>query len=396
MYLQRVVAQAPSRAPARSRAGVILAIAAASMTGHILGWSYVGYDVGRWLLPWYDHILVQGRIGAFATPFSNYTPPYLYLMSAASLLDGLLSPLAAIKLLSVAGTGALAAATYHLLGTLGIERRGEKAALVFLLPTTLLNAPVLAQCDAMWAAAAIMVVAEAVRRRAAPLLLWSGVAVALKLQAAFIAPFVLAWLLAEKVPLRLWVIPPAVYAAAMAPAWLLGWPAVDLATVYFRQAQYFNTIGNASNPWIFAGLFPAQTVVAFAWVGFAAAMLAVAAYIRTFASRHIGPRDILLAALLSSILLPFFLPKMHERYFFLADILALSYAWAVRDRHSILLAIAVQAASVLALLGYFLDTAALPMIGCLLMILVLAGTVARLTPLRDGPAAEPTPRLSAA
>lgn len=367
------------REGARSRPHVILLILAAAFACHAAGWNYIGYDVGRWLLPWYGHIQEHGRLGAFAAPFSNYSPPYLYLLSFASLADGLLSPVAIIKLLSVAGTVMLAAALYHLLGALKVSRRGEKAALVLLLPTTLLNAPVLGQCDAMWAAAAICAVAEAVRARPVATLLWCGLAVAVKLQAIFLAPFIIAWLLAERIPLRLWLLPIFSYGAAMAPAWLLGWPAADLVTIYLRQAQYFNTIGNAANPWIFAGALRERAFELF-WVGYALGLVAIAAFTWYFARRRLDSSRLVLAALLSSMILPFLLPKMHERYFFLADILALVYAWTARTREGATIAIAVQAASLLALLGYFLSTPVYPMLGCMLLMLALAAISREFTP----------------
>jgi len=369
--------------PQRSRPGVILAIAVASLAAHCIGWTYIGYDVGRWLLPWYGHIIDQGPLGAFAAPFSNYTPPYLYLLSAVSLLDGLLSPVTLIKLLSVAGTGALALATYYLLGPLGVQRRGEKACLIFLLPTTLLNAPVLAQCDAMWAAVAVAALAESVRRRPAAVLAWCGLALALKLQAVFLAPFVVAWLLAERVRPQFWLIPPAVYCAAMAPAWLLGWPASHLATIYLRQSQYFNTIGNASNPWIFATGLDPQALQGLIWAGCLAGLIAAAVYIWSFSRHRFDPARLVPAALLSAMLLPFILPKMHERYFFLADILALIYAWTARTREAAMIAVAVQASSILAVTGYFLRTPFFAMIGCLLLILALVAVARDLLPANE-------------
>ena len=50
-------------------------------------------------------------------------------------------------------------------------------------------------------------------------------------------------------------------------------------------------------------------------------------------------------------LLPFLLPKMHERFFFLADVLALAFVALRRDRLSWAVFLLVETASVAALLG---------------------------------------------
>jgi hypothetical protein len=57
-------------------------------------------------------------------------------------------------------------------------------------------------------------------------------------------------------------------------------------------------------------------------------------------------------ALLSALLIPYLLPNMHERYFFLGDVLAFTAAYVRRDRISLVIALLVQAASFLSIVGY--------------------------------------------
>src|SRR6476659_8863983 len=94
------------------RLPVTLAIA---LTMHLALWPLIGADLGVYLVPWWRHIVDTGPIAAFAAPFSNYNPPYLYLLAAVTQLAGPIFPVDAIKLLSLAGTGAMAAALYRLL-----------------------------------------------------------------------------------------------------------------------------------------------------------------------------------------------------------------------------------------------------------------------------------------
>lgn len=78
------------------------------------------------------------------------------------------------------------------------------------------------------------------------------------------------------------------------------------------------------------------------------------------------------AALLSSMMLPWLLPKMHERFFFLADIIAFALAWLCSDRKSGLIFLGVQGASVLAMLSYATGTKTFAMAGALLTTIVIA------------------------
>lgn len=343
---------------------------------HAVCWTTVPPDMNLFLFPWYQHILEHGPVGAFAAPFSNYTPPYLYLLAAASLVDGLLPPLTAIKLLSVAGTAFLAYAVAGLLEALGSDRRG--ALLVFLLPSVTLNSALLGQCDALWAGGCILAIAAMVRGRTVAALIWCGVAVAFKAQAAFIAPLIIGALIGRRTAWWQWAIPPLVYAALMLPAWLAGWPAADLSAIYLRQAGWFETPGNLANPWNWATQFAPAAAKDLYVAGYAAAVAAAAA-IGAYAARFSGrPRALALLALISALAIPFLLPKMHERYYFLADALALALALAFSERRVWLAAAAVQLASLFALGSYIYNWPTPVLAGSLLAPAALAGLAIRL------------------
>lgn len=320
---------------------------------YTLVWPVTSGDMRGWLVPWYEHIMAKGRVATFSIPFANYTPPYLYLLSAMTLLDGVMPVISLIKLLSVIGACALAAAAYHLLRALHTPNALQAGAWVLLLPSVVFNAPILGQSDVIWTAACLMAVAEAIKDRVRPMLFWCGVAVAFKAQAVFIAPFVMAVLIERRTPVYLWTIPPAVFAVAMLPAWAAGWPAQDLATIYLRQAVWSpGFVGNAANPWSIAEYIGAGAAAAeFLWLGFAAAAIATIAYLGFYTRHRLLPHELLTAALLSSMMLPFLLPKMHERFFFLADILAFAFAWTVRSRSAVAVAVLVQLSSVMAAAG---------------------------------------------
>jgi len=43
-------------------------------------------DFAVYFYPWLDHIHASGPVSAFREPFANYSPPYLYLLAAVSVL----------------------------------------------------------------------------------------------------------------------------------------------------------------------------------------------------------------------------------------------------------------------------------------------------------------------
>ncbi|MES2989092.1 MAG: hypothetical protein V4808_14410 [Pseudomonadota bacterium] len=298
--------------------------AAVALLFAALSWPLYGIDVQNYLLPWFGHIRATGPVAAFAEPFGNYSPPYLYLMAAVSPLAGLIEAPALLKLLSFAGHLVLVAAAARLLRTLGHAHPWRAAACIGLAPSLFVNPAILVQCDALWAAALLVALTAAIDRRHAAMFGWCGLAFAIKLQAGFAAPFFLALALARHVPLRLWLFAPLMAFATLVPAWAMGWPLADLLGIYLRQSQFDITQPlNAPNIWTILAVLPAGGLL----VGMAAPAAAAAAlgYVALFRQRlaEADPVVLIRAALLCALIVPGLLPRMHERYFFLSDLLAL-------------------------------------------------------------------------
>jgi Gpi18-like mannosyltransferase len=139
-------------------------------------------------------------------------------------------------------------------------------------------------------------------------------------------------------------LPAIIYLLAVAPAALAGWPLSDLLTIYLKQPQ-FDWIGDAPNMWAIAAALrvPGSDIYVFGYV-----LGALGAGSILFIQR----RDPLNVALLSALLIPFLLPKMLERFFFLADLLSLAIAYTRRDRTSIAVAVTVQCGSFFSIVAY--------------------------------------------
>ena len=272
--------------------------------------------------------------------------PIMWLRHSAD--PGLLPGAALIKIAALAGIVVLAIAIFQLLRTLGVAHAARWAALIMLMPTTMLNAALRGQCDAIWAAPCIAALDAAIGRRHRAMLLWCGIALAIKVQAILFAPFVIALLLQRRVPIRLWFIAPAAFMALAIPAWFMGRP--DLATLYLRQAGGFPLLSiDAPNVWfVVETLFPSDALK-LSGLATAAAIGACAFYIARFSVQMPSGHRALPVALLALLITAGLLPYMQARYFFLADIVAFVWAATSGNRRAWLVAILVQAGSTLAI-----------------------------------------------
>lgn len=300
--------------------------------------TYQPPDFDVFLIPWVDHIRLHGPIGAFSEPFGNYSPPYLYLLALFSMLN--VSAFTAIKLLALACLGWLAFAVIRLVKAIGGDDPVLAGTFLLCLPTSVANGPLLAQCDSLWVGACLLSLAAAVERRTIPMAVWAGIAFAFKAQAAFIAPLILLLVVRE----RKWsalAIPPLIYLAAVIPAWIAGWPILDLLTIYFDQASA-EFRGNAPNLWAIP-----------TYMGWRSDLLAYALAVIALVTFWLRPpKDVLVAGLLCALIFAFLLPKMHERYFFLAEALAFVLAYHRREKWSIAICVLLQIGSVLSLFAY--------------------------------------------
>jgi len=70
-------------------------------------WRNLNYDLTAYLSPWYSFIVEHGRFKALGLNFSDYAPPYLYLLSIGTLADRLgFNPVTIIRGIAVAGNAA--------------------------------------------------------------------------------------------------------------------------------------------------------------------------------------------------------------------------------------------------------------------------------------------------
>jgi Gpi18-like mannosyltransferase len=288
-------------------------------------------DLTYYFIPWLNAVEAGGA-SSLSGEFSMYTPPYIYLLYLVSGLAPVVGAVAAIKLINLPFVAALAAGVGLIVsGVSGRREPGLLAACVLCVtPTVLVNAFAWGQSDAIYTCFLMFCVYSAMSGKATLAALMFGLALAFKLQAIFLAPFVIYLLLTRQMRMRHAVLIPAAYLLMMVPAALAGRSWRSLLAIYYGQANDGRDLSYfAPNPWRFVEalhLIPYEAgVIAGTLLGALAALAIVVLGLRM----PRGHRATLLVATLSAACIPYVLPKMHDRYFFIADVLtlALAFAW---------------------------------------------------------------------
>ena len=338
---------------------------------------YQSDDYLTFLAPWTQFFRDNGGFAALRYSLGNYNPPYMYFLALFSYFD--ISELYLIKLLSVLFDVLLAWACMKLLGLY----TGSRAKLlgVFLavlyLPTVVINGAYWAQCDSIYAFFGIFALYLGLRGRGCASMVSLAACFAFKLQAVFIIPVFFILLLAKRIRWRELLVFPAAYIVFMLPALIAGRPFIETMTLYFSQA---GTVGDAMN-------YNAPSLTSmFQWSGNTegwAMLLIAAAFALVLASyivaavkrRELDDTVILGFALLLSMGIPYLLPHMHDRYFFISGVLAIVLAF--RDRRFFPVPLLAELASLHCYYAYFVRYYLVqPRIGGIFMLIALLLTAA--------------------
>src|SRR5207253_2066775 len=161
------------------------------------------------------------------------------------------------------------------------------------------------------------------------------------------APVIVGAMIGRGAPWWHWSVPALVFLATLVPPWLMGWPGLKLLTVYVDQAAWVRIPGRLANPWMLGTIFVDHESRNWFPLGYAAAG-AASVVLAALAARHArNPRALILLGALAGTALPFLLPKMLERYYFLGDVMTLALVLSLRSRPALYAMCAVQIASIL-------------------------------------------------
>jgi Gpi18-like mannosyltransferase len=293
--------------------------------------TYETLDYQDWIRVWIDSLRQTGPWKGLGQEIwsCNYNVPYLYFLaifSQSSIYDLLL-----VKLLSILFDVLLAWAVMELVGlfTQSPARRLTAFIGVLWLPTVYLNGALWGQCDVIYATFAVLSVYLMLSGRPCWSIAAIAVSVSFKLQAIFLLPAYFLFLIAKRVKLWQLLIFPLTYVATILPAVLAGRSFLELLTLYYNNTSTIGDGLNYNSSSLYALLnFDGMSTQAAGRIGIVLAFfLCAGVYVWLLIRRDdIDDRALLGVCVLFCIGVPFLLPHMHDRYFFMADVLTFALA----------------------------------------------------------------------
>ncbi len=194
----------------------------------------------------------------------------------------------------------------------------------FILPTVLFNSSGWGQIDSLYTSFLLLCTYLLLKEKPFWAMVAFGMAFSFKSQSIFLLPFLGILFLKGRIRWHHFLLIPAVYVILGIPAALIGrsWPSI--LTIYLGQLGQFRVLSmNAPNLYIFiANSF--YDIGLKIGLGIFLLAMAIWGWINWHAKITGTHRQIMLMALAVLALVPFVLPKMHDRYFYPVDVF--SYA----------------------------------------------------------------------
>lgn len=303
-------------------------VAVCALSLRLVNFGFHSADYDNFLLPWFLELREGGGLRALGLSIGNYNVPYLLILALLTYLR--VEPLYSIKAVSVLFDMLLAVAAARFMLALlreGERRRAKAAAFlafsaVLLLPTVFLNSAYWAQCDSIYTAFLLFSLTKLVREQYTAAFVLFSAALTFKLQALFFLPVLLLLYLSRRrfsVLQLLWI--PAVFVLSSLPALLAGRGVKDTLTIYFEQMREYPRLA-MGYPNIYYILRGEYRLFADAGVAAVVCVFAVFAVWLLYAGHPVRRETLPLLTLWCVLVCVMFLPAMHERYAYFADVLS--------------------------------------------------------------------------
>jgi Gpi18-like mannosyltransferase len=296
-----------------------------------LRWTLFGihtWDYDKHFSIWYDFIHAHGGFAALKYDFSNYNVSYFYLLAIGTYIP--LPKIIVIKLIPVCFDALIALFVYLIVRLKYKESYLPIIAslIVLFTPTVFLTSAVWGQFESIYVSLSLGSLYFLLRKQPFWAFVVFGLAVSFKPQAIFLFPLLFVLVITGEIRKRYFLIIPIVYLITVLPVCLIGRGFIDVLTTYRSRTDNGGQLLTLNAPNIFQWL-PAGPYYPWESAGIILALsgAGILSFVVLTSRRKITNEIMLKLALVFTLVVPFLLPEVHERYFYLADMIALVYVF---------------------------------------------------------------------
>lgn len=290
---------------------------------------YVSKDYTIFLSKWFEYIKNNGGILALKDEIGNYNVPYYYILAFLTYLP--INSLTSIKLVSIIFDIIISLISGMLVYELCKKSKYRRLfgsltySIVFCLPTVVLNSSAWAQCDVIYSAFALAALYFLIRKKYNMSFIMFGISFSFKLQAIFLLPiYIILYFKNEEISLKHFFVGISTYIISCMPAIILGRSIHSTFSIYLNQVGYYKRLtANFNN--IYRLLPDNYDLLSKPMILLTICILGIIAMFIINYKFILTEKHIIGLSILSILICTYFLPAMHDRYIFIADVLAVVY-----------------------------------------------------------------------
>ena len=315
---------------------------------------YPSGDYDMFLKPWFDELKAYGGLAGLARDIGNYSPIYMTILACLTYfpVDSVIS----IKIVSI---------IFELIGGIFLikiiyeifkdKKSKETIALIvygiyLFLPTVFLNSAFWAQSDAIYTCFVIISLYYLIKKRYLRGIIFWAIAFSFKFQAIFVFPLlVLIYFADRKIKFKYFLTIPATIFILSIPKVLFCGDILVGFKFYTNQVGTYSDYLTLNLPNIYSIYFKNEgysnliqtPLKELGTIGviFTLTLFIIIAFVVLKKKIKFDNKAIIEFALWSILICNFFLPQMHERYLFMADVIGIVYLFMNRKKFYIPLAI---------------------------------------------------------
>lgn len=313
----------------------IILISIAALLFRICMFNYESGDYSMFLSKWCEHLESNGGFNGILTVDADYNAVYLYFLALFTYIP--IKYLYSIKILSIIFDFIMAFAAYLLAEELmkNYEKKDKYSlavyALVLFLPTVMINSSYWAQCDSIYVSFLLFSIYFLIKKKYNLTFILYGISLTFKLQAIFFLPvfgiiylknrefsiFKFVWLLVANFVLYI-------------PAMIIGKPLSGIIDAYTTQVGKYSYKTVFGYPNIY-NLYDIHAVyLNKPGIIFTMCLLMILMVIVLCTKGKIERDKVLELGIVTVLLVTYFLPEMHDRYGYAAEVISIIYLLTTR------------------------------------------------------------------
>lgn len=318
----------------------VIFIVAVSVCGILIRFMFRNFESGdskAFLLPWWEEINNNGGIRALKYQTGNYNMLYQFLIAVMTYLP--IKPLYQYKILSGIFDYLLALSVGFMsykLTNKDMTKGAVAYAVILMSPLVIFNSAAWAQCDSIYVFFIVLSLILLMDEHYGISFFVLGVAFSFKLQAVFILPFFIFYYFKErKFSIIQFLLIPLAMCVTAIPSLVMGRGIADVFMNYVEQIGTYTSLAiNYPSVWCVVNEAVSPETLKAPAVIITVVLIGIFMYIWIKSAENMDKKKMLYCAFILAYTCVLFLPKMHERYGYLYEILAILIAFV--DRKTII------------------------------------------------------------